>query len=184
MNINKLLDFLIDYYRKKENNNHNVLNILEPPITDTQSNSNYSNSSENSSVQQSRRDTQIPDVSQNQADEYVSGIELLESELVLPRVEPAVDPFDIENTDDICAGRLTRDNYIEKINRYLTEIGITSNIQTLYSILTSKHPVKWNHILPTITKDGRIYKMNLKGKEIRLGNYVEISRGSFKTATK
>ena len=46
--INKLLDFLIDYYRKKENNNHNVLNILQPPITDTQSNSNYSNSSENS----------------------------------------------------------------------------------------------------------------------------------------
>lgn len=45
--INKLLDFLIDYYRKEENNNHNVLNILQPPIKDTQSNSNFSNSNSN-----------------------------------------------------------------------------------------------------------------------------------------
>lgn len=42
--INKLLDFLIDYYRRKENNNHNILNIVEPHIPNNGNNSEYSNS--------------------------------------------------------------------------------------------------------------------------------------------
>ena len=48
--INKLLDFLITYYRKEENNNHNLLKILQPSaeLKNSQTNSNSnSNSSEN-----------------------------------------------------------------------------------------------------------------------------------------
>ena len=62
--INKLLDFLITYYRKKENNNHNVLNIQQPPIKDNQSNSNYSNSSTNISENTEKDFKNIGDLKQ------------------------------------------------------------------------------------------------------------------------
>lgn len=66
--INKLLDFLIDYYRKEENNNHNILNILQPPIKDTQSNSNYSNISENSNENAEKDYKHIGDLKQEYLD--------------------------------------------------------------------------------------------------------------------
>ena len=62
--IKNLLDFLITYYRKKENNNHNVLNIQQPPIKDNQSNSNYSNSSTNISENTEKDFRNIGDLKQ------------------------------------------------------------------------------------------------------------------------
>ena len=62
--IKNLLDFLITYYRKKENNNHNVLNIQQPPIKDNQSNSNYSNSSTNISENTEKDFKNIGDLKQ------------------------------------------------------------------------------------------------------------------------
>lgn len=98
------------------------------------------------------------------------------------RIPKSDDPFDIETINDICDGTLTKDNYLERISLYLKQIGFNIDITNLYSVLTSKHPIDWSEILPIITKEDRTYKMNLKGKEIILKNYREISRGTFNAA--
>ncbi|ADO67169.1 hypothetical protein crov136 [Cafeteria roenbergensis virus] len=89
------------------------------------------------------------------------------------------DPFDIKKMNDICEGKLTNKNYLDKINSYLELMGIRPNIMELMTVLTSQYPVTWEDYLPEIVKEGTTkYVMELNGTEIDINLTKEIARGT------
>lgn len=93
-------------------------------------------------------------------------------------VDDEMDPFYFKKIKEICSSNITEENHIKKINDYLLEIGITGDINTIYTIITSSENIAWDSILPRINKETTFYNSFLKEKQIQLSDFTIMAEGT------